>query len=136
MVIKFAILSFQHVFEDGGIDVREREVVLIESKEEKSFIEGNMDEKPESIRFGVANDKKITDNKVNPLSVTHVGKVISDSFEYKGEMFFLKESHLKCSIEIFLNLRKTFMLEYVHILNFFHGLLLPDPLLICFFILC
>ena len=49
-----------------------------------------MNEKPKGIRFGVANNKKIANDKVNSLSVAHGGEVISDSFEDEGKMLFLE----------------------------------------------
>ena len=123
------ILSFEDVFEDSDVDVGEGEVVFVESKQQKPFVEGDVDKEPEGFVLVVADDEQVADNEVDSLGVAHSGEVVRDSFEDEGEMLFLEEGHLKSSIEIFLNLGEAFMLENAHILILLEGVVLPTLLL-------
>ena len=111
MVIKFSVVSFQHISKKYNVDRRQRETILKEPKKHILAIQSYMHEHPECIMIRVSNHKQIPDNKIDSLGISHSRKIIGDFFECMSKLISLDGRHGESTIKIFFNLREAFMGE-------------------------
>ena len=107
MIVEFRILPIEDILKDKGVDVSKGKAILVHTKYEISFVDGQVNEHPESIRFWISQDQKVADYEVDPLGVTHGGEVVRNPLEYilKDLSFFYFEG--EGSIEVLFYLLKT-----------------------------
>lgn len=71
MVVQLRVLSLQHVLEDTGVNIGEREAILIQTQYQVALVQSQVREHPEGIGLRVTDDQQIAYHKVHSLCVPH-----------------------------------------------------------------
>lgn len=66
-----------------------------------------MNEHPKAVEFRIADDQKITDNKIDTLSVARDGEMVGNMLEDVREGCTLDDWHGEGAVEIFFDLREA-----------------------------
>jgi hypothetical protein len=66
-------------------------------------------ENPKGVGFGITDNQQVANDKIDALGVTHFWEMVCNAFEnvLKRFPFYLRQ--LKCSIKIFFDLSKAFV---------------------------